>query len=167
MRNTNNVEDVTESVTESDEARYRSELDQTTRALLTGGCFLLVSGFDFMLEGPGTGTRPHARLLRDRARRRGLKQFSWSFGSAGRSMVLVVQWYRQTPGDLIDREQLARATGTVSVPHELRPDHLPHRWTAETARATRAADLLVERRQVVHERALLAQAFKRDLRGPA
>jgi hypothetical protein len=76
--------------------------DQVTELLLTGRTVFLVPGFDYEPEGPGAGSRPHARRLRDRARSRGLKQDSVTFGSG--SGVLAVQWYRQTPGDLFERD---------------------------------------------------------------
>jgi hypothetical protein len=52
-------------------------------------------GFD------ATETRRLAKRLTDRARRRGLRQTT-STTREGQKRVITVQWYRETPGDLLD-----------------------------------------------------------------
>ena len=64
---------------------------------------LLLNGKHFTRSEPGWGTRRESRLLRDRARSRGLRQFSRTIGS-GEGVVLLVQWYLESPGDLLVAE---------------------------------------------------------------
>jgi hypothetical protein len=99
VRNTNNVQAVNDSAGPLD----RKHQQQITEVLAYGSYIGPIADLDFELEGPGTGTAPYARRLRDRARRRGLKQFSRTYVS-DKPTVLEVQWYRQTRGDLLPPE---------------------------------------------------------------
>jgi hypothetical protein len=107
VRNMNIVRAVDESVGALD----RNQQEQITEMLAYGSYIGLIADLDFELEGPWTGTALFARRLRDRARRRGLKQFSRTYVS-DKPTVLEVQWYRQTRGDLLPPElRSQRKTG--------------------------------------------------------
>jgi hypothetical protein len=101
MHESDNIEEIVEPIDPRSERRMR---DDNTELLLTGYAALLMDQLEFVRRGPGLGTRHEARLLSARARSRGLKQLSRSMPTDIDTVVLWVLWYRETPGDLIERE---------------------------------------------------------------
>jgi hypothetical protein len=101
------------------ERRARYADDEISLGLEAGLELEETEGVDF--AAGGLDARRGA--LRDRARAHGLKQVSRSLLDEDRRLVLIVQWYREQPGDLRGPEQPARREQA----HALRVPEQPRR----------------------------------------
>jgi hypothetical protein len=84
--------------------RRAAQADEITVGLQAGLELVEIEGVDF----PDGGLANRRSALRDRARHRGLKLLSRSVLDEEARLVLIVQWYREEPGDLRVREQPRR-----------------------------------------------------------
>jgi hypothetical protein len=114
------------------ERRARYADDEITVGLQAGLELEETEGVDFA-DG---GLDARRGALRDRARAHGLKQVSRSLLDEDRRPVLIVQWYRDQPGDLRAREQdgeLGAAREAIEpdvreATAEVRMRERPRRW---------------------------------------
>jgi hypothetical protein len=86
------------------ERRPATAPDEVTAGLLAGLVLEETEGAEF----PVGGVDRRRGALRDRARTRGLKQVSRSAIDEHGRVVLMMQWYREQPGDLRVRDRPRR-----------------------------------------------------------
>jgi hypothetical protein len=65
----------------------------------TGETFFVMSWFDSDVRTPEADMQHEVRLLRARAKRMGYKQRTRTYACDG-TIVMMIQWYRNSPGDL-------------------------------------------------------------------
>lgn len=99
--------DLTKSVREWRDRGGRREDDEFSVGLLLG----FAVEFEVGDGEPANELRAHSERMRARARCRGLRQARRTVGRDGRK-VLVLQWYRERPGDLIASAALPRVVLT-------------------------------------------------------